>query len=238
MMHRLTERVHVVPLMTTYLNVYLIDTPDGLVLVDTGLNAAQMQRLADGLTRAGRRLTDIRHIFITHAHVDHIGGLAALQALLPLTAHTYAHPREAAIIRGEAPMTFAAPETLNALERLMRDRMAKTVEAPARVDIEVREGDKIAGMLEVIELPGHAYGQCGVWLAEPRLLIGGDVLMRFPWGLTRPIKFPSPDPQAVIASIQKVAALEVNWLCLGHGNPLPEAATVVRAFAARISGRH
>ena len=55
-------------------DVFLLDTPGGLALVDTGLPDR-----ADGILQAMRRLgrapRDLRHIELTHAHPDHIGSL-------------------------------------------------------------------------------------------------------------------------------------------------------------------
>jgi glyoxylase-like metal-dependent hydrolase (beta-lactamase superfamily II) len=50
---------------------YLIESPDGAVLVDTGFGR-EMER---NLKSLGVSAEDIRAVLITHAHGDHIGGL-------------------------------------------------------------------------------------------------------------------------------------------------------------------
>jgi glyoxylase-like metal-dependent hydrolase (beta-lactamase superfamily II) len=235
-MRQITDNVYVFPFMAGFINVYLIETHDGLLLSDTGTSPAQMDRVLNDLQKSGRKAEDIKHIFITHAHNDHIGGLNHLQKILPLTTRTYAHRREAAIIRGEAPMIFPPKEELGWLMGAMRSRMPTHVNVPARVDSEVKEGDKIAGLLEVVELPGHAYGQCGLWWKERGILFGGDVMVRFLWGLARPFRVASPDQKAVIASIKKVAAMNLKMLCVCHGATLTQnTAATIQTFADRFS---
>ena len=53
-------------------NVYVLETDDGLVLVDGGWAVPQAQRLFDaGLRQLGYRASDIRRFLVTHVHRDH-----------------------------------------------------------------------------------------------------------------------------------------------------------------------
>jgi len=56
-------------------NATLVDTGDGLVLVDCGLSARETQNRMSSL---GRSLSDICAILVTHEHSDHIAGAAAV----------------------------------------------------------------------------------------------------------------------------------------------------------------
>ncbi|ROP32437.1 N-acyl homoserine lactone hydrolase [Couchioplanes caeruleus] len=62
---------------------YLIDHPDGALLVDTGIGAHPAVEaryrprripLVDALAAVGRRPDDVRHIVNCHLHFDHCGG--------------------------------------------------------------------------------------------------------------------------------------------------------------------
>lgn len=236
-MRQIADKVYIIPFMGENLNTYLIDTSEGLLLVDAALNAGQMDTVLASVQKLGYTPNDLKHIFITHAHPDHIGGLYYLQQKLPPTVRTYAHRREAMVLRGEAPYTNAKPSDLGLMGRFALTFMSQ-MKRPAhicRVDQEVKEGDKIAGMLEVVELPGHAYGQCGLWLADQGLLIGGDVMMHFPWGLTSPIAPATPDMPAARDSIRKVAKMNVKSLALGHGKVMTQdTAAKIQQFANKL----
>src|SRR5689334_18153046 len=58
---------------------YLVTGPAGHVLIDGGFAETAPQILAN-IRRLGFRPEDVKVILEGHAHVDHVGGLAALQA--------------------------------------------------------------------------------------------------------------------------------------------------------------
>ena len=59
-------------------NTYLLETPDGCALIDTGLPGSADKIIAC-IREAGKDVADIQHIVLTHAHPDHIGSFAALK---------------------------------------------------------------------------------------------------------------------------------------------------------------
>ena len=56
----------------------LIDTGDGLILIDGGLPQSAAV-IRDNIEHLGYRLIDVRYILVSHVHYDHAGGVAALQ---------------------------------------------------------------------------------------------------------------------------------------------------------------
>lgn len=59
---------------------FLITTPAGHILLDTGF-ADTVPIIQRGVEQLGFRLADIKIILSSHAHVDHVGGHAALRRL-------------------------------------------------------------------------------------------------------------------------------------------------------------
>lgn len=233
-MHRITENIF--GFTRFYINVYVIDTGKGLTLVDTHISPSVVSWLEKALPQHGLRLDQINNILITHAHTDHVGGLAALQN--KINVRTLAHRRDAAVVRGEQPMIYPRPTELKGIDWVISHFTALSSAPPARIDGEIKEGDtlnEILRGLQVVELPGHTYGQIGFWWQEKRLLIGGDVMMHLPWGLTMPTRAASPDWEAVKQSIRKVADMNVDILCLGHGSPIVSAAAAkIKALAQKV----
>jgi metallo-beta-lactamase class B len=58
---------------------YLIETEDGLILIDGGYASTAPQIIAN-IEALGFEMSDVRLILNTHAHFDHAAGLAALRA--------------------------------------------------------------------------------------------------------------------------------------------------------------
>lgn len=65
---------------TAGLSSILIETSDGLILIDGGLPQSA-QQIAENIRTLGFDPRDIRLIAVSHAHFDHVGGIAALQRL-------------------------------------------------------------------------------------------------------------------------------------------------------------
>lgn len=64
----------------TWVGCYLIDSGDGLILLDTAIPESAYL-LVDSIYRAGFQLKDIKKILISHAHFDHCGAAAAMKEL-------------------------------------------------------------------------------------------------------------------------------------------------------------
>lgn len=64
----------------TWVGCYLIDTGDGLILIDTAIPES-LYMLVDSIYKLGYKPTDIKKILISHAHFDHCGGAKAMKEL-------------------------------------------------------------------------------------------------------------------------------------------------------------
>ena len=59
------------------IGVYLVDTDDGPALFDCG-PASTLETLEAGLAGHGLALTDVRHLLLSHIHLDHAGAAGSL----------------------------------------------------------------------------------------------------------------------------------------------------------------
>lgn len=131
---------------------YLIVGPEGPVLVETGPGST-LKYLLTALAEHGFQPTDVKHVLVTHIHLDHAGaaGWWAQQG-----ARIYVH-------------SFGAPHLINpdrlisSATRIYGDKMhtlwGDFLPAPEKNVTLVRDGDVIqAGGLTftAIETPGHA----------------------------------------------------------------------------------
>jgi metallo-beta-lactamase class B len=127
---------------------YLITSPQGHVLVDTVMPDATSQIKAN-IEKLGFKVTDIKYLLNTHAHIDHTGGLAEMKAA-----------SGAQLVAGEADK----PLLEGGYYPGAREETALNF-PPVKVDRTVREGDKVTiGDVTLIarETPGHSPG-CTSW---------------------------------------------------------------------------
>lgn len=214
--------------------VYLIEDADGLTIIDGGLPLAT-SRIIRQITGSGRRLSDIKRILLTHAHPDHVGALPELQARSG--AEVIASEIEKPYAEGTLPVVRPDPESLSSWDRLM-----PTMSMPKRlpkVDRTVSDGDVIdaLGGLQVIATPGHSSGHVSFWQPERKILFTGDVIAHSINGgaLNLPFAISTPDMAENIRSVKKLAALDVEIACFGHGEPITrDAAATIRAFVQRV----
>lgn len=203
-------------------NAYLHEGGDGLTVIDTGY-AHSEAKLAAAIRAIGRQPTDVRQIIATHAHVDHVGSLAALKRLT--NAPALMHPVDAAMTRvGDAYRPLRpSPGIVNGLiGRLILWTSARTVE-PAAVDREVADGEVLPGGLRAIHAPGHCAGQVVLhWPEHGGVLVAADAAAHV-IGLA-----PSPayeDLALGLRTLARLAALDFEVAVFGHGRPIRAGAS-------------
>ena len=202
-------------------NMYLLDAPEGLTLIDAGFPGDE-KKVLSALEALGRPASALKHIVLTHAHPDHIGALAALKRATG--ARTYMHPADISIAErgsGFRPMT-PAPGLLPRILMTLFSRPNVTVQ-PAVVDQAIEDGEilPIAGGLRVVDAPGHCAGQVALVWIERDVLFTGDACTNM-LRLGPPIGY--EDRIEGERSQKKLAGLDFGMACFGHGKPILEGA--------------
>jgi len=134
--------------LSNAVSVLLVEGVDGWTLIDTGLGSSP-GRIWEALATLGGRPEDLRRIYLTHHHIDHIGGLPSVHEWAP-DAEVMASEHEAMIISGERN-----PDTSSGAAFRLANRLTKL--PVVTVDRVVAEGEDVAGF-RVLLTPGHTLG--------------------------------------------------------------------------------
>jgi glyoxylase-like metal-dependent hydrolase (beta-lactamase superfamily II) len=164
---------------------YLIDTDDGPALFDCG-PATTVETLKAGLAERGLALTDVRHLLLSHIHLDHAGATGVL---------VREHPALQVHVSPVGAPHLVAPERLErSARRLYGDsfdslwgELAPVPEQNVHV-----VGDRVLG-LDCFPTPGHAsHHVC--YLDRDGTLYAGDAAgVRIQPG--RSVVPPTPPPE-------------------------------------------
>ncbi|MEV1007549.1 MBL fold metallo-hydrolase [Streptomyces sp. NPDC049881] len=232
---------------------YLIEHPDGPVLIDAGL-PGHLPGLRAQLAASGHGPGDVRAVLLTHGHPDHTGLAATLhRAGVPVWAH-----------RADAPLLARGPRSALRLARPERSMVPYLLRRPRAIGTPLhlaREGgfasgavpgvrtfdgdqrlQEIPGRPEAVVLPGHTDGSVAYLSADRGLLFTGDALVTRDGltGHTGPslvCRGFTHDSAAALASLDRLEDLPASLLLPGHGDPFtggPRAAVrLARAHGTR-----
>src|SRR5271157_1897197 len=200
-----------------YVNAFLFDTGDGLALIDTGIPGSS-PKILEAVRAIGREPAAIRDILVTHCHSDHAGSAAEMKRLTRAAATM--HPTDAEMVRaGKAkrPLT-QTPGLLNAFICRFFIGSAPTAIEPAEIAHEAQDGAMLPGGLRAIHVPGHCAGQLAfLWPEHGGVLIAADAATNA-FGLALcPMYEDLAEGQR---SMSKLASLEFEVACFGHGKPI------------------
>jgi glyoxylase-like metal-dependent hydrolase (beta-lactamase superfamily II) len=187
-------------------NTYVVGTRS-LAIIDPG--PADAQHLAAILkTAAGRPIT---HILATHAHRDHVDGLAALKA--ETGAKTYAYRRAAVL----------APE-------YAREKASEFINEDFVADVHLGDGDSVKGEdweLRALHTPGHAPDHLCFALEGTGITFSGDHVMAWNTSVVAP---PEGRMSDYLRSLERLLARDDGVLLPGHGGRVPEPRRTIKAY--------
>jgi len=209
------EKVYMVK---NYSNAYVVEFEDHLVIIDTGMDK-KAKELIEAVEKTGK---EPRAVLITHAHLDHIAGLAKLKEKYPNIKIVVGEEDRAAVEGKE----YLLPKGVKGFFfRLLMPFMYKKV----KVDETLKEGYE---QFKVVKTPGHTKGS--VCFLLNKLLFCGDLIISKENGLDIPPQEFNFDRSQLIESIKKISELDFVSLLSGHGEVVKEAKEKVKSFLSSL----
>ena len=166
-------------------NCYILTSGDESVIIDPGEVTSELTALVGRL--------NVKYILLTHGHFDHIGALSEIKNIT--SAKVCIHKNDAG-------------KLLDASKSLAVDFGYPNFTVP-EADILLSEGDTLtfgSEKIRVMETPGHTSGS--VCFITDKDIFSGDTLFCLTYGRT---DFPDGDTAALVASIDRLMALEGNY---------------------------
>ncbi len=174
---------------------YIIETKEGPVLIETGPDTVY-KNLEKSVNETGFSIADIKHVFVTHIHLDHSG---AAWRLAEKGATIYVHPRGAKHLADPAKLVASA-------ERIYGDKMQElwgTIKPVPEERIRAAEDGEVFTVggvdIRVLDSPGHA-SHHNVFIIEGIVFTGDAAGIRIAGG---PVVPPTPPPDIHIDQWQE-----------------------------------
>lgn len=194
-------------------NGYLITSAEGeSLLIDSGLGKfdASWGYVVKNPTEellSCLKSYNVKQIVLTHAHLDHSGGVASLTPEQREGITIYCHEDERSHL--ESPDSLY----INPINKFSLD--------PITITQSLANGDCLVisdYTFEVIHTPGHTEGSMCLYEPDKKILFSGDCV--FPEGSFGRVDFPGSNPEKMLSSLEHLASLEIESLFAGHMEPI------------------
>ena len=203
--------------------VYLVDTAEGVTVIDAGLPGHWRELLAE-LESMGRTLADVKGVILTHGDSDHLGFAERLRR--DHGVPVFVHPGDAVRAKGgskpSAGKQSMGPAMLGFLAYTLRKNGLRTSYLGETVDARDGETLDLPGAPVIIGLPGHSPGSIAIHVPLVDAVFVGDGLAtrHVLTGRTGPQPAPFTDePAQAVASLRALVATGATWVLPGHGAP-------------------
>lgn len=207
--------------------IHLIVERGRVAIIDTAVNVS-VPKVMQALAELGLDERSVDWIVLTHVHLDHAGGAGELMHRLP-AARLLVHPRGARHMIDPSQLMAGTIAVYGV--GATRAMYGEIRPVPAERVVEAPDGfviDLNGRRLEAIHTPGHARHHLS--LVDPRagFVFAGDTFglsyreldrgeRQFVFPSTTPVQF---DPPALHASVDRIAALEPQAVCVTHFGPV------------------
>lgn len=241
-------------------NTYLFLEPEP-VLIDCGMNTeVTWDIIGRELRKHGLEMSDLQQVYITHAHIDHMGlsGRLAVEAGARIWVNPYTLAwaqdlevmwrKRAGIIRTvlaqEAPPDWDNPILAN-MEVFFQQAMACWSDIPTEAIQVYQIGDSLSfggGEWKVLYVPGHSNTQTCFYEPKQQWLFSADMLL--PLTPTPAIEMQVDQESEreisiirLLESFARMRALPITQVFPGHGAPFGQHQQLIDNQVARIHWR-
>jgi glyoxylase-like metal-dependent hydrolase (beta-lactamase superfamily II) len=204
---------------------YLLPEEEGWTLIETGPSTCHDALLA-GIDRAGVARDEVGHVFVTHIHLDHAGGLGALTEALP-RATFYAHELGVPHLIDPTKLVASARRAWGAAADPLWGPLLPV--PPARV-VALRGGERFplrGGELSVLATPGHAKHHLAFFDSGLRGIFTGDgagVRLERSSRVRPAVPPPDLDLEQLFASVEAMRNTDPALVLYSHFGPSPDGA--------------
>jgi hydroxyacylglutathione hydrolase len=195
-------------------NVYFIGTTQGHIMVDVGMPNLEKQ-LDEVFDKARVDPKSVNLIILTHGHMDHVGSIAYAKKLTGgdvLCHQSYAQALESGDIEPAVAQNFTG-RLLNLMTGLLGTKFEGVKPDIVVTDEFDLSEYGIAG--KIIHTPGHSPSSLSIILDNGEALVGDIVREEEPGVIGIGMFY--EDKQALLESLEKIAAYESSIIYLSHG---------------------
>ena len=214
---------------------YLLPLPEGWAMVETGPTRCR-DALLHGLAAAGVDRSEVRQVFVTHIHLDHAGGVGAVQHDLP-RATFYAHAHGVPHLIAPAKLDASARRAWGPVFDEILGGLVPV--DPTRIR-PLTGGERFPlrdGELRVLDTPGHARHHLSFFDTATRAMLTGDSAgVRVPGSDRARPAVPPPDLDLEIldASVRKMIEEGPESLWYTHFGPYPGGRTPLEEYRRSV----
>ena len=167
LVHQIKVDFNVTPEIKRFVYIYIITGQKGCYLIDSGVDGAE-QIIENYLRSIGREMTDIKAVFLTHAHPDHIGAAWKIKEISGCKVYS-----------GKGEQRWMEDIDLQYKERQIPN-FYSLVNKSVELDGVLSDGDTIeleTGItINVLSTPGHSCDELSYVLEENKVIFTGDTI--------------------------------------------------------------